>query len=195
MDTEIPHGLVRMTIQGFLKEAGKHTSGNNVELVYRRLDAFTQDAIKAAIRELGCNLEIAPRVVRPLDRTVSEQELTQIMTNILAADPTIADDRYNGAIFAQVFLSNATSPRKDANDIRKALQICGPKFKRNAPPAPPEPPPFPDEDLSVPLADGSDKLPIDANHQQQRGATRLQSMNLLKRLRLKEQWEAEQQIQ
>ena len=81
------------------------------------------------------------------------------------------------------------STRLDVMDMRKCVEILAPQLDRVPPPAPPS---FPDDDLTVPLTDGTLPLPIDAPLFVQRKATVVQLRNFSDRNKRRMKWEAEQ---
>jgi hypothetical protein len=124
-------------------------------------------------------------------RQITHAEALDFVNRVLAADPWAVDSTENAVRVVKVFLHDPRITGSTIQDMVKALHYASedPNFERTPPPE------FPDEDLTIPLQDGSSKLPINATELQQRGATRAQSFNLLARLRRKELWEFEQQNQ
>src|SRR5208283_1121835 len=180
----------------FLTEAGRANNDANKLKVCDHISTkglpWTADGVALAIKELGIrHLEPPVQVRRPYDRVVPVDEAILMAKAVLEANASWCDinSEENGALLMETFYSNATSTRKDLNDMKMALQLCSARMKRTPPP--PKPVWVDTRDLSKPLADGRLPLPHPSTTHAQRLASRAQSLDYIAACRAKEQFERE----
>jgi len=192
----IPKNLISVAIPGALHKAGKSSSEANQDLVRKSLsrdsDDWTHEYLNSIIESLGDRLSLAP--VRPPQpkppepRIVLQDELTEMMTKILDANPWIDRNSYeNGERIAKAFMEGP--PTRSIYDMRDAVSRVSAYLKRTPKPLPPQ---FPDKDFGRPLINGMPRLPLNATEAEQRAAKLIQSVDLIERLRQKEKWDAAQ---
>jgi hypothetical protein len=137
-------------------------------------------------------LEHRPPPNKPLKREVTLDEIFALYQQVLDANSSwLADTTENRRRVCELFTSDdpRISHKLDLADMVTAVRALSATLDRVRPP---EPPKFPDDDLSQPLTDGTMPLPIDATPYEQRRATIAQQRNLVARLHKFEAWQREQ---
>jgi hypothetical protein len=147
------------------------------------------------ITELPAHLQQpeSRKPIRPMGRTVSEDELRGGIQSVLDKNPWIACTHRNIDLITKVFLfdTERMSPQRNMEDLMNAVKIVEAEHRLDRTPPPPKEV-FPDDDLSQTLADGTLPLPLDATVGEQRKASLVQMKNLVGRLKRQEVWQRQQ---
>jgi len=184
-------GLLKLTIGKYLLEVHRSDCDANREKVCEFIDSrgleWTPEIIKQAVKQLWNSLELRKTEQRPLQRTLEDGELQQIMQNVLLHNPDIEDCEYNGELFATVFLTDKRiSPKRNEDDIRLALDICRDKFKRLPPPVY-QPPQYEESDLQ------GWQLRLECTDAELQNGTREQVRDILQRRVKRDAWKRQNQ--
>ncbi len=177
----------------FLEKSELRNSEHNRKILQRAMGDryYTSDTLREVANQNERNLEHRTKASRPLGRSVTTEELTDWFKQIAAASPWLALTARNLDLCTRIFLTDERIPlTHNLADLVLAVEIADREHRLDK--TPPPKPTFPDNDLSVPLADGSMPLPLDATTYEQRRATIAQQRNLVARLHKFEAWQREQ---
>ena len=124
--------------------------------------------------------------IKTLPRTVTPEEALTMVQQVMAANPWIANTEKNGELIAATFLGDPhISPKRNLQDMIKAVEIVKNQLDRTPPPPPPAPPQYEES-----VKEGM--LPYPQADWQLRRASREQVADYVARLRKREGWEAQQ---
>jgi len=173
----------------YLVDAYREPSEENVEKLKFVLNdsgvAWTSENIESAIQVLGTKLTPL-RKPKPLARTVSVEELCEMLAKVLDANKSwLADTEKNGAAIAEEFYSERTPPTKSIQDMVAAVTRISAHLERVPPPVY-QPPQYEEPPLE------SWQLPLEAPDFQIRAASKEAIRDLVKRRQARDAWRKEQ---
>jgi len=184
---------VQQMIGTFCRENDLAISPENTKLLRDGItnkfdDHFSVENLHAIARQNSTKFR-REVLIKTLPRVVSVEEMKSMLKMILSANPWIADTDKNGELIAATFLdSPRMSPKRNLDDMLKAVEIVKAQLDVNKP-APPPKPQYDEGPLKL-LSDGSMRLPLDTPEWKMRSASvsSEQMRDLTTRLRKYEVW-------
>ena len=150
-------------------------------------DYFSVENLRFVMRQHSTQFRRAV-TIKTLPRVVSVEEMQSMLKMILSANSWIADTPRNGELIATTFLDDPRiSPKRNLQDMIKAVEIVKNQLDRTPPPPPPARPQY---EEPKPLE--SWQLPYPQSDWQLQRASREQVSDYVSRLRKREAWEAQQ---
>lgn len=156
-------------------------------------DFYDFGALRAVAKANARTMEHKAKPTRPLKRAVTLDEVFALFGQVQKANASwLADTAENKRRVCELFTSDDQRISRELNlaDMVTAVRILSATLDRVPSP---EPPRFPDDDLSQPLSDGELPLPLDAPPYVQRKASVTQMRNLVARLKRQEIWQRQQE--